>query len=221
MALIAWAKSSTRWTCEDVARLEMDLRDALVVAADEAEQDLGEEPALLAPEPAHDAEIDGDDAAILVDEEISLMHVGVEKPVAQRVAQEGLDQGPAPAPAGRSPAPRGARDRRGERRRSIPSSSLRASCGPSRPPARGFPGRRASSRRIPRRPRPRGGNPSPCAPSAPASRRPGRGAGAELRAQRARPAARRRTCPRDRARNAARRLRAALSPRRPFRLPPS
>ena len=60
----------------------------MVVAADEAVQDFGEEPPLLAPEPAHDAEIDGDERAVVVDEEISRMHVGVEKAVAQRVRKK-------------------------------------------------------------------------------------------------------------------------------------
>ena len=63
IARIAWAKSSTRWTCGHVARLEMDFRDPPIVAPDEAEQDLGEEAALLPAEAAHDAEIDRDDAA--------------------------------------------------------------------------------------------------------------------------------------------------------------
>ena len=44
------------------------------------------------PEPAHDAEIDGDDAAFGVDEQISRMHVGVEEAVAHGVAKEGLHQ---------------------------------------------------------------------------------------------------------------------------------
>ena len=75
-----------------VARLEMDLGDAQIVAADEAVEDLGEKAALLAAEPAHDAEIDGDDPALGVDEKIALVHVGVEEAVAQGVAQERLDQ---------------------------------------------------------------------------------------------------------------------------------
>ena len=75
-----------------VARLEMHLGDPQIVVADEAVEDLGEKAALLAAEPAHDAEIERDDAALGVDEEIALMHVGVEEAVAQGVAQEGLDQ---------------------------------------------------------------------------------------------------------------------------------
>ncbi len=48
----------------------------------------------MRPETAHDAEVDRDDPALGVDEKIALMHVGVEKAVAQGVAQKGLDQRP-------------------------------------------------------------------------------------------------------------------------------
>ncbi len=61
----------------------MHLRDAQIVAADEAIEDFRQEPPLGAPEPAHDAEIERDDAAFRVDQEIALMHVGVEEAVAQ------------------------------------------------------------------------------------------------------------------------------------------
>ena len=56
-------------------------------------EDFRQEPALLAPEPAHDAEIHRDYAAVTIDEEIALMHVGMEESVAQRGAQEGLNEG--------------------------------------------------------------------------------------------------------------------------------
>ena len=39
-------------------------------------------------DPAHDAEIEGDDPAIRRDLHIALVHVAVKEPVAQRVAQE-------------------------------------------------------------------------------------------------------------------------------------
>ena len=42
--------------------------------------------------PPHDAEIDGDDAALIVDEQIPRMQVGVEEAVAHGVAQEGPHQ---------------------------------------------------------------------------------------------------------------------------------
>ena len=77
-----------------VARFEMNLGDAPIVALDEAVENLGEEAALLAPEPAHDAKIDDDDAPLGVDEEIALMHVGVKEAVAQGMAQERLNERP-------------------------------------------------------------------------------------------------------------------------------
>ena len=64
----------------------------MIVAGDEAVEDLGEEAPLLRREPAHDAEIDRDDAAVGVDEQVARMHVGMEEAVAQRMAQEGLHQ---------------------------------------------------------------------------------------------------------------------------------
>ena len=73
-----------------VAGLEMHLRGAAIVARDEAVEDLGEEAPLLRADAPHDAEIDRDDAAVVVHEQIAGMHVGMEEAVAQRVAQEGL-----------------------------------------------------------------------------------------------------------------------------------
>ena len=69
----------------------MHLGDAAIVAGDEAQQDFGEEAPLLQAEPAHDAEIDRDQPAGIVEEQIAGMHVGMKEAVAQRVAQEALD----------------------------------------------------------------------------------------------------------------------------------
>ena len=55
-------------------------------------EDLGEEAPLLRPEPPHDAEIDRDDPALGIDEEIAGMHVGMEEAVAHGMAKEGLHQ---------------------------------------------------------------------------------------------------------------------------------
>src|SRR5262249_34106123 len=74
-----------------VAGLEMHLGGAVIVAGNEAEQNLGEEAPFLLPQPAHDAEVDRDQVARVVDEEIAGMHVGVEEAVAQRLAQKGLN----------------------------------------------------------------------------------------------------------------------------------
>ena len=124
-----------------VAGLEMHLGGALVVAGDEAVEDFGEEAALLRPEPAHDAEVDRDELALVVDEQIARMHVGVEEAVAQRVAQEGLDHR---ARQMRKVEARGLELRAvgaAACRRSIPASARPWRCGPSRPSARGSPDR--------------------------------------------------------------------------------
>ena len=63
----------------------------MIIAGDEAVKNFGEEAAFLRPQPAHDAEIDRDQFAVGIDEQIAGMHVGVEKAVAQRVAQEALN----------------------------------------------------------------------------------------------------------------------------------
>ena len=69
----------------------MHLRGAVIIAGDEAVEDLGQKAPFLRTEPAHDAEIDRHQLAVVVDEQVAGMHVGVEEAVAQRVAQEGLD----------------------------------------------------------------------------------------------------------------------------------
>ena len=69
---------------------EMNLRRAAVVAMDQPMQDFGEEAALAGPEPPHDAEIDRNHRAVLLDEQVALVHVGVEEAVAHGVAQERL-----------------------------------------------------------------------------------------------------------------------------------
>ena len=71
----------------------MDLGDPCVISPDEAVEDLRQKPSLLASQSAHDAEIDGDDAPLMVDEKIALVHVGMKESVTQRSAQKGLDQG--------------------------------------------------------------------------------------------------------------------------------
>src|SRR5690606_12564530 len=71
-----------------VARPKVNVRRALVIAIDEAVQNFGEEPALLHAKPAHDAEIDRDDTATLVHEQVALMHVRVKQAVAHGVAKK-------------------------------------------------------------------------------------------------------------------------------------
>jgi hypothetical protein len=71
-----------------IAGFEMHFRGAVIIAGDEAVQNLGKKQAFLGAEPAHDAEVHGDQPALVVDEQVSRMHVGVKEAVAQRVAQE-------------------------------------------------------------------------------------------------------------------------------------
>src|SRR5258708_16330111 len=77
-----------RW---HVAGFEMYFCDAMVIARDEAVENFGKETAFLAAEPAHDAEVDGNQPAGGIDKEISRMHVRVKEAIAQRVTQETLD----------------------------------------------------------------------------------------------------------------------------------
>ena len=74
-----------------IAGLEMHLGSAVIVAGDEAVEDFGKKAPLLRPEPPHDAEVDRDQLAAIVHEQVARMHVGVEEAVAQRVAQKSLN----------------------------------------------------------------------------------------------------------------------------------
>ena len=87
----AWAKALGVAVARDVAGLEVHLGDALVVAAQEADQDLGVDPAGVGVDPAHDAEVERDERAVGPELEVALVHVGVEEAVAERVGEEGLD----------------------------------------------------------------------------------------------------------------------------------
>ena len=143
----------------------MHLGGAVIVAGDEAVQDLGEEAPLLRAEPAHDAEIDRHQLAVVVDEQVSGMHVGVEEAVAQRVAQEGLDHRAAERleveALGFEPGPVV------ERRRLDPfeREHVARGAGPSPPPARGNPDRPWCSPPSRRARRPRAAGPSRPRPS--------------------------------------------------------
>ena len=68
----------------------MHLGDAAVVTANEADQDLGIDAAGIFVDMPHDAEVIGDDIARGGHLQVALVHVGVEEPVAQRVAEEKL-----------------------------------------------------------------------------------------------------------------------------------
>src|SRR3546814_13456583 len=83
---------TTLFRSRHIWRLEMDFRHAAVIAGDEAVEDLREPHPRPPVDPAHDAEIDRDDVAIGGDEQIALMHVGMEEAFGERLAQEGVDQ---------------------------------------------------------------------------------------------------------------------------------
>ena len=74
-----------------VAGLEMDLAHPQIVAGDEAIEDLGQEHAFLRPEPPDDTEVDGNQVAGAIHEQVSLVHVGMKEAVADGMAQEALD----------------------------------------------------------------------------------------------------------------------------------
>ena len=84
----AWVNSSSDWSGRHEAGGELHLGDPAVVALQEAQQHVGEVIAGLAVEPAHDAEIDGADIALGIDEHVAGMLVAVEKAVAEGLLEE-------------------------------------------------------------------------------------------------------------------------------------
>ena len=72
-----------------VAGLEMNFGDALVVADQEAEQHLRQVAPGLDVEPPHDPEVDGDDIAVSVHQQVAGMQVGVEEAVPEDLVEEG------------------------------------------------------------------------------------------------------------------------------------
>ena len=76
----------------DILRLEMDFGDAVVIAGDQAVEDLGEPHPRAAVDPAHDPEVDRGDAPVGEREQIALVEVGVEIAVDHRLAKESADE---------------------------------------------------------------------------------------------------------------------------------
>src|SRR5204863_5404022 len=91
-------KARNRMMRRHVTCLEMNLGGAAVIAGDEAIKDFGEEPPFLSSEPSHDAEIDRNQLAGVVDEQISRMHIGVKESIAQGVPKKGLNDRPVKPP---------------------------------------------------------------------------------------------------------------------------
>ncbi len=75
-----------------VTSFKMHFRHTHIVSRDEAIENFSEEPPLLLVEPPGNAKIDRNNHALRINEQITRMHVGMEKTVAQRMTQEGLDQ---------------------------------------------------------------------------------------------------------------------------------
>ena len=96
-----------------VAGLEVHLGDPVVVAVQEADQDLGVDPAGVGVDPPHDPEVVGDERAVRPELQVALVHVGVEEAVAQRVGQEGLDDPLGEPRRGRRRSPAAPAGRRG------------------------------------------------------------------------------------------------------------
>ncbi len=69
----------------------MNRRNALVVALDKAPQDFSKKAAVLHAQAAHNAEIDSHQIVLRVDEQIALMHIGMEETVPHGMAQKGLE----------------------------------------------------------------------------------------------------------------------------------
>ncbi len=81
-------ESVERLVARHVAGLEMHLGDAAIVAVEERDQHVGEKVTRGAVEPPHDAEIDRDQRAVRIDEQIARMQVGVEETVAEHLIEE-------------------------------------------------------------------------------------------------------------------------------------
>ena len=72
--------------------LKMHARHFAVIAGDEAVQYLGKKPPAVAVEAAGNAKVNADNRAVFPDQQIALMHVGMEKPVAQCMGQKNANK---------------------------------------------------------------------------------------------------------------------------------
>ena len=80
-----------------IAGFEMDFGDPGVIAGDQPEQDFGEIHAGAAVDAPHDAEIDDPQSGAMPiarrdDEQIALVHVGMEKALGDRLRQKAVDE---------------------------------------------------------------------------------------------------------------------------------
>ena len=77
-------------TGRDVIRLEMHIRDALVVAGDKAEQHVRQEITRAPVDPSHDPEIDDAQGSVGAHKCVSGVHVGVEEPISKDLQEKGF-----------------------------------------------------------------------------------------------------------------------------------
>ena len=69
----------------DIAGLKMHFCDSPVIARDKTKKDLGQKAPLLGAQSTHDAEINWCKAALMINEKVALMHVGVKKAIPHRM----------------------------------------------------------------------------------------------------------------------------------------
>ena len=80
-----------------IAGVKMHLGHAHVIPHNETIENFGEEHFVLLAEAPHDAEIEGDQCARVIHHQVALVHVGVEKSIADGMAQKTLDDAVAEA----------------------------------------------------------------------------------------------------------------------------
>ena len=93
MARMAWAKTVDIMVVGDIAGFEVDFGNAFVVAGDETVENFGQVAAFATSQASGDAEVDCDDVGPIIDKQIARVHVRMEKPIAQYMAQKTLIQG--------------------------------------------------------------------------------------------------------------------------------
>ena len=71
-----------------ILRLEMDFGDALIIAGCQAIENFRQPETRLPVDAAHDAKIYGNNRAVDADEQIALMHIGMEKAFRNRLPQK-------------------------------------------------------------------------------------------------------------------------------------
>ena len=134
-ARIAASNSSTRVPARHPARVEVRLRDAPVVAVEEGEEVLRQVVLVDLGERAHDAEVERDVAAVVGDQDVARVHVGVEEAVAEHLGEEDLHAGARERRNVDALLAQASAPARSACRACAPSPSRAARTSPSAPPA--------------------------------------------------------------------------------------